>query len=126
MVFWFIISFNLCQFCRKTAATIFRVKFHIEFSMFAMYCRFSPMGQVKFRGSRQLYIRGTDLIFVPAPLNPRPFTRLGFSYHGNSHATCQDGLFPTCLLHTSKFYSETDYTCIFLCYASKLLLLLLL
>jgi len=64
------------------------------------------------------------LIFIPAPLNPRPLNRLGFSYHGNSHATFQDGLLPTCQLHTSKFYSGTDY--IFLCHVTEYLLLLLL
>jgi hypothetical protein len=124
MVFWFMTSSTLCQFCRVTAATIFRVQFHIEFPMFTVFCRFPPTGQAKFRGSGQLYIRGEDLIFVPAPLNLRPLTRLGFSYHGNIHSTCQDGLFPTCQLHASKFYPGTDY--IFLCHVPEYLLLLLL
>jgi len=63
MVFSFMISSTLYQFCRETAATIFRVKFHIEFPTFTTYCRFPPKGRATFRGSGQLYIRGADLIF---------------------------------------------------------------
>ena len=87
---------------------------NFTFRTFTTYCRFPSVGRSKFRGSGQLYIRGADLIFVPGPLNPRPSTRLRFSYHGKSHATCQDGLFPTYQLRTSQCYFGTD--CIYLCH----------